>query len=626
MMLTRERLLCGLLLPMACFLVLPVIVSMAGQLPVSKNPEQQALDEMAAQEETPQRREAETVVAPADLISRLPEDNTVEFMIRQLHLEGNTLLSNTELLRSLPPVYNASAAKEIESVFLYDFRPIQKLIEQPGTTQPISARTIQGLTQYLLSRYQRRGFAGIYVYVPTDAFEPGKALASGILPIRILETKVIETNASYFDVTNQPSEKSYLREEVLLGWSPVQAGQTANRKKLDRYIKQMNLNPDRYISALVSQGAEPNSLSLSYNVYEANPWHFFIQVDNSGTDNLKWKPRAGLINTNLLGFDDRLTTIYQTSPDSHWDEEYAVYGSYDFPLAGPGLRLTLFAGYNEFDSIESGGISFLGRGSFYGGTARYNLLQSGDWFLDLTGTISHEESRVTPSLFPEFLSTNLHWTLGGYGAELYLREDRRNFLFGFTRYEALDGSVQSEFGLARTGAERDFSLLDIYSRHSQYLDENKVHRLSGTLKWLVADDRLPPGRMTSFGGMYTVRGYDEYEIIADSGVLTSLQYEYDLVRKEQTEAYAGRKPDPADPKPFLRKLAPLLFVDYGLAQVEDPLPAEHRDQELLSIGTGLILELGDHFTGTVYHGYPLIATDDTRQGKGRLHAGFLIRW
>ena len=39
--------------------------------------------------------------------------------------------------------------------------------------------------------------------------------------------------------------------------------------------------------------------------------------------------------------------------------------------------------------------------------------------------------------------------------------------------------------------------------------------------------------MTAFGGMYTVRGYDEYEIIADGGILTSIQYEYDLVQAEK---------------------------------------------------------------------------------------------
>jgi hemolysin activation/secretion protein len=67
-------------------------------------------------------------------------------------------------------------------------------------------------------------------------------------------------------------------------------------------------------------------------------------------------------------------------------------------------------------------------------------------------------------------------------------------------------------------------------------------------------------------------------------------------------------------------------LDYGQARIKDATAAEDTDQELASWGGGFILELGDNFTGTVYYGYPLIATDDTRSGKGRVHAGFLLRW
>ncbi|MHC4284564.1 MAG: hypothetical protein ACYSWZ_16565 [Planctomycetota bacterium] len=65
--------------------------------------------------------------------------------------------------------------------------------------------------------------------------------------------------------------------------------------------------------------------------------------------------------------------------------------------------------------------------------------------------------------------------------------------------------------------------------------------------------------------MYSVRGYDEYEHVADGGILTTVQYEFDLVKydeaqrkKEESEQMQGDAE-----KPFLRKLAPLFFFDYG---------------------------------------------------------------
>ena len=603
----------------------PYAVSATRTLPQPKTEQQRTLEELESQ-----AKQAAVPTRPAraeasSLISGLPEDTTPRFQISQIRLSGNSLISSETLLSKMPIVYDAAPQKEPAGVFLYDFRPLKAIAAQPGTAVEVSARSIQGFTQYLLGLYQKRGYAGIYIYIPSDAFEPGKELAQGILPVRVLEAPVSSVGSAYYDVKNQPAEKTYLRPELLKEWSPVKPQSVANRREMDEYLNLLNLNPNRYVSAAVSQGAEPNSLAIDYRVYEANPWHFFVQVDNAGTKDVRWTPRFGLINTNLLGYDDKLTVIWQATPDSTWNEEYAIYGSYDFPIFSPRLRLNLFGGHNEFD-IAGGDISFLGRGSFAGGTLRYNLFQADKWFFDLTGSITHDESRITPSLFPEFLASNVHLTMWGYGAQLYRTDDRTDTLFSFTRMSTLDGSHKNEFGLTRANAQRDVVIYNTTARHSRYLDIDKVQRLSAAFQWITSDERLAPVKMTSFGGMYSVRGYDEYEIIADGGILASIQYEYDIIRKASVEEYAAGSVNQDLKRPFVRKIAPLVFCDYGLAKIKDSLPSEHSDRELASVGGGAIVELGDNFTGTVYYGHPLIETENTRSGKGRLNVGLLFRW
>ncbi|MDT8300153.1 MAG: hypothetical protein RQ760_01635 [Sedimentisphaerales bacterium] len=261
---------------------------------------------------------------------------------------------------------------------------------------------------------------------------------------------------------------------------------------MDDFINLLNLNPDRYVSGIVSKGAEPNSISLGYNIYEANPWNWFIQMDNSGTKPREWDPRMGFINTNFLGIDDTLTVIYQAPWDSTFDDNYGVFCSYDFPLLGPRLRLNLYGGHSEFDiSSSSGPIDFLGRGTFY-------------------------------------------------------------------------------------------------------------------------------------GGMYSIRGYDEYELVADGGMFASGQYEFDLVKYEESNYIDGNEGEQS--KPFLRKLAPLVFVDYGRAKIRHPVGTERADEDFFSVGAGALIELGDNFSGAVYYGYPLKSTENTRTGKGRLSAGVMLRW
>jgi len=560
--------------------------------------------------------------------ANLPEDTTTRLMVRELRIKGNTLIATSELLGSMPDVYNASDQRLSQAAgeSLYDLRPIRELVADPGQPREVSLRTIQGLTQYILSAYQKNDYSGIYVYVPEGAIKNGTELVDGILPINILEAPVTEVRVKFFDVRRTEVEKGYLRRSALEDWSPIERDKVASQKELDYLVNLLNLNPDRHVSAVVSRGAEPNTLAIQYEVYETSPWHYFIQADNSGTDERQWAPRIGVINTDLLGYDDRFTALYQAALDDIADN-WSIFGSYDFPVMGPRLRANLFAGYSEFDiNPESGPINFLGSGTFYGGVLRYNLWQQDKWFFDVTGSVSHEESDITPSLFPEFFASNVKMDLWGIGADIHHRDDMSTTGITVNRVQNFGGSDQEEFWDtatntgARTNAEEDFAIYTTGANHSQYLDIEKVQQFRSTIRWIVPTERLVPAKMTSFGGMYTVRGYDEYEIVADGGILASLQYEFDLVRNSQ----AGEQKTTTNTD--LRKLAPLAFLDFGRSQVEDPVAGEEENQTLYSIGLGTIFEIGNNFSGALYYGHPLKETDDTRKGKGRLNASVMLRW
>lgn len=578
------------------------------------------------------RREAKGKAKLEQEIAKLtlPEDTSPRLMVSELQVSGNTLITTDELLEDIPAIYNASdkPLDEAESEDLYDFRPLQDIVLRPGPSREVSSRTIQGFTQYILSVYQDKNYAGIYVYVPSEALKEARKLEDDVLPIRVLEAAVTKVTVTHYNPENEVVEKGYLRTSAVQDWSPVKTGKVANEKKLDDFVNLLNLNPDRYVSAVVSRGVEPESLALGYNIYEANPWHWFLQVDNSGTKDRQWNPRVGLINTNLFGIDDTFTAVYQAPLESDIGDNYSIYGSYDFPLLGPRVRLNLYGGHSEYDiNPDTGDIDFLGRGSFYGGTLRYNALQAGGWFFDVTGTLLHQESKTTPSLFPDFLETDLKMDLWGMGVEVHRSDDMSDTSLSFEQLNSFGGSDQDEFTLARIGAERDFSIYTTTASHSQYLDPNKVQRFNGFFQWITSDERLAPAQMTTFGGMYSVRGYDEYEIVVDGGILASVQYEFDLVAHEKSkDVYKTESELMEEKKPFVRKLAPLAFLDYGLAKMEDAIAGEDEDEELCSVGAGLAVDLGDNFSGVLYYGYPLIATDNTRVGKGRLNVGLMLRW
>ncbi len=566
---------------------------------------------------------------------KLPEDTTPQLAVKELSISGNVLVPTSELLKNMPLVYNASdkPLDKADKGDLYDFRALRDVILQPGQTRQVSTRTIQGFTQYVLSVYQEQDYAGIYVYVPAGAVRAGVELKDGILPVEVLEAPVTGVTISAYDPDQKKMEKGFLSSAAIREWSPLEVGQVANQKELDDFVNLLNLNPDRYVSATVTKGIEPDSLAVEYDIYEANPWHFFIQTDNSGTKDRRWTPRFGLINTNLLGVDDTFTAIYQAPWiwESDWDENYSLYGSYDFPIWGPRLRLNVYGGYSEYDITSEGGIGFLGNGSFIGGKLRYNVLQTNGWFLDVTSSLSHERSKVTSSLaalFPGFFASDVEYQLWGIGLDIHKRDDMSQSSLIFERVQSVGGSKEVHFKAARTNADDDFSIYTASASHSQFLKPDKVERISGTFRYIHPTARLVPAKMTSFGGMYTVRGYDEYDIVADGGVLASAQYEFDLVKYDESKQTPEVKQmeQQKGEKPFLRKLAPVAFVDYGRARVRNTVATEKGDQMLASIGAGALVELGDNFSGGVYYGWPLTGTANTDKGQGKFNIGLMLRW
>jgi len=597
----------------------------------TKTEAQLKLEEKAKEEKKEEKKRAAAQISPEEIAKlHLPEDTSPLMTAKELRISGNTLITTEELLSNIPLVYNASdvALQKAESTNLYDFRTLCDIIENPGQPRQISARTIRGLTQCILATYKNKGYSGIFVSVPPAALEGGQ-LRDGVLLVKVTEAPVTSVTTSYFTPENEKVEKGYLKDSFLREWTPVKVGEVGKQKELEDYVNLLNINPDRYISARVSKGAEPDTLAVGYNVYEANPWHWFIQVDNAGTEDRRYAPRVGLINTNLLGIDDRFTVFYQAPWEKGMEDKYSVYGSYDLPIMGPRLRLELYAAYSQFDVEGGGGIDFLGHGSLYGGKLRYNAFQTDGWFFDLTTSLSHEKSKVSSSIFSAILGSEVSMDLWGIGFDIHKRSDMSNTSITFDRITSVGGSSQRKFWDsttltgARTNADRDFVIYTTAASHSQYLDPNKVQRLTGSVRWIVPDERLVPAKMTVFGGMYSVRGYKESGIVADGGVLASAQYEYDLVKADQAK---GASAAGSEKKPWLRKLAPLAFFDYGRARMEDKVAGENGAEDMYSVGLGGIVELGDNFSGAVYYGFPLQATSTTDTKDGMLNLSLMMRW
>ena len=562
-----------------------------------------------------------------------------EFLVTQLRITGNTLISTRKLLEKLPLSYidyeeidpNTEKARVNGT---YNFKVLYELILKPGKERVISLETIQGLTKYILSQYS--DYAGIFVYVPSDLDDEGTGkikLRDGILEIKILEGRVAKVSVGRYDLRNpnqtllDPDDKTkspekkrdYLKGSVLKSWSPVKEGDVIKTKDLDDFVRLLNLNPDRYIRHYISGSQEQNALNLSYDIYEANPWHWYLQADNAGTRDRQWAPRVAVINTNLTGMDDRFSAVYQAPLEKGFENEDSVYGNYGFPLYDPRLRLNVYGGYSQFDITPEGGmgINFIGNGSFYGSVLSYNILQIDSLFIDLTGSLSKERSKVTPSLG---LASDVDMDLWGIGINIYRSDDMSNTFLSFNGTTSFGGSGWSEFQIAREKTDPDFIIFNTTASHSRFMDPQKVNLLSGSFRYITSDERLVPAKMTTFGGLYSVRGYEEDEIVADGGIIVTGQYEFDLVKYNQpTSDNQANSKKAQNAEPWLKRFAPLAFIDYGWAKIKNPVLGEQETHNLCSAGLGVIVGLSDTFDASLYCGWALRPTEETDEGDVRLN-------
>jgi len=334
---------------------------------------------------------------------------------------------------------------------------------------------------------------------------------------------------------------------------------------------------------VISRGTEPNALNLTYDVYETSPWHWYVQADDSGTKDRQWNPRAGFINTNLTGKDDRFSVMYQAPWERGIEEEYAVFGSYDIPIITPRLRLNLYSGYSQFD-IPASGISFLGNGSFSGSTLSYNLLQARGWFFDVTGSLSSERSKVTPSLG---IASDVDMELWGVGLNIHRSDDMSDSSLTFNRTENMGGSGRSRFEESRLGADPDFSIYSLAINHSRYLDSARVNRISGSFRSVMSDERLVPAKMTTFGGLYSVRGYEEDEVVADGGMLISVQYKFDQVKSyEQVRNRRDGAESGEAGKRLIKKCAPWFLLTGLVPRPSTRLPASGESMNSARLAAG----------------------------------------
>ncbi len=501
------------------------------------------------------------------------------------------------------------------------------------------ASALAAVNRAILGAVNRTGLGGITVQTSPQDIDPvtgqdrrppeERAVRVDILTGRIADVRVLEVaTVAYGDRVPAEAAADNPAHLPVREYSPIQpAGGppgTTDLLRTDRlsdYVARLNRHPGRSVIAEISPTRERGVAYLDYKISEDKPWAVYGQADNTGTDATSdWRRRVGFRHTQLTGNDDILQLDYMTGDLD--GKVHAVYGSYETPVsrgrgAAEWLRLGFRGAYNEYDASDVGlpGQTFKGKAYNYGMELIANVFQRRELFVDAFAGVRWTSNRVKNELVD--LEGHEDYFSPGVGARIERRTGASELLGEVGIEHGGDSELEKKdltlFG--RVDPDKVWTVMRYRGGFSFYLEpliggapgslfdaERRANEFYLGLKGQEGfNNRLIPIEEMVAGGFYTVRGYPQAVLAADSVTIGSLEYRLHVPRLLPLRApvdvpgvgdfrvapqHARGRPD--------WDLIVRAFADAGNVRQSHALPFE-IEQGIYGAGVGIELTLRRNF-------------------------------
>ena len=411
--------------------------------------------------------------------------------------------------------------------------------------------------------YAAKGYGVVQVIVPEQQVKDGD------ITLEVLEAKLgrvtVEGNRHFDDLNVRASVPA------------LETGKAPNVAALARQLRVANENPSKQTTVLLKSGAAPGEVDALVRVVDDRTQRFSLSVDNTGTPPTgQYRVGVGYMNANLWNRDHVFNAQYVTSPSKPGDVAI-VAGSYRIPLYSLGDSVELFAAYSDVNSgVVQGLFNVAGKGTVVSGRYNWNLprwdaLESriafgADW--------KKYDSRVLPvggtlDLVPDVIVHPLSAVWSG----VYRRGPTETGLYAgyFRNIPGGPDGGQETFDQIRPGATANYGIWRAGGSFVWALPVDVQFR--GRMSFQYSPDLLVPGEQFGIGGIDSVRGFYEREVVGDRGY------------QGQAEIYT---PDVGNRIPANGvRMRALAFYDWGAVRRNDPVFPEIPRQGISSAGVGV---------------------------------------
>ena len=524
---------------------------------------------------------------------------TVRIVVKRFEFTGNTVFSKRQLAT----------------------------VVAPFTGRAVSSEELEAARVAVTKLYIDAG------YISSGALLPDQDVATGVVRLQVVEGKLKEVDLQ----GNRWFRNGWMKRQLSRA-----AGQPVNFNQLKTGLQLLRQNPGiTQINAELKPGLLPGENVLHVIVKERQPFRLGLTIGNQRPPSVgEGFGEIHAESLNLTGNNDPLELRWGVLRWSReGDLEYGAADNvsvrYEFPISPWGTTLAIHAGRNDASIVDETfvALGITSKSEEWGLTLRQPIIEtlSDQVAITLGAERKHSETYLLGERFSfspgaiEGETDIFAWRMGlewVHRSQLEVLSVRTTvgfgqYALGSTRADpARSAGTSSGFGGAggvdpEIPDSKFFTWLGQIQYMRRIFDSGKVPDVpeEGAARLLresllviranaqLSDEPLLSPEQFSLGGLNSVRGYRENQLLRDNGIFASIELRVPLLlRKDGTPAVA---------------LAP--FIDWGTGW--DVNKVEDHNETIWSAGVGLRLEPAKNIHASIYWGHAFVSLGE---GGGKL--------
>ena len=471
-----------------------------------------------------------------------------------------------------------------------------------------SAEDVEKARAALEKAYHSKGFQTVVVAIPQQNAD------RGFVVLKVTESKVGQLRVK--------GSRFFSLDKVKQSAPSLAEGKVPNFNDVTKDIVALNQWPDRRVTPALRAGATPGTVDVDLNVEDKPPLHASVELNNRQSANTTpLRVNSTVRYDNLWQLGHSLSFSYQVAPQRP-DDAKVISGSYLARVPGNDFLNIMVYGLKSDSSVATvGNLNVVGPGQVIGARGILTLPSRENFFHTVSAGMDYKDFKQSVSLGSDEFSSPITYypIVANYGATfqgtLKDYESVTQLNAGVTNSLRGLGSTPLEFDTKRFKATGSFIYFRGDVSHTQELPGGG--QLFGKVQGQVADQPLVSSEQFSGGGLDTVRGYLESEVVGDNGAAGTFELRTANIGALLQQSFKDQSGD-APKITVFNDWRFFAFADGARVTVLQPLPEQQARFDLASYGVGTRLRMFDYANGMVALAVPLISQTETRANKARL--------